>query len=253
MPGHLTETSTESPKKHKGLNKKRKIESSQSDGRDPVSEPAPAAQQELASDPTEGSVDGRDKKSATQESGPQNPDEQADEAPADVGFRIQVSAKHLILASSVFRKTLTGAWKESFTLLEKGSVELTADGWDLEALLVLLRIFHCQHHEVPKNISLELLAKILVLADYYECQPAVRFFFDIWVTPLKKSFPSTYGRDMVLWLWVSWFFKMPAEFKKATSVVMSQAKGPVSSLALPIPERVISEFESILSKFEKCS
>lgn len=44
-------------------------------------------------------------------------------------FCIQVSAKHLILASSVYQKILTGGWKESITYLQKGSVEITADSW----------------------------------------------------------------------------------------------------------------------------
>jgi hypothetical protein len=35
-------------------------------------------------------------------------------------FRIQVSAKHLIFASSIFKKILTGGWKESVAYLEKG-------------------------------------------------------------------------------------------------------------------------------------
>ena len=43
--------------------------------------------------------------------------------------RIQVSAKHLILASCVFKKLLTGGWKESVTYLQKGSVEITAESW----------------------------------------------------------------------------------------------------------------------------
>ena len=45
-------------------------------------------------------------------------------------LRIQVSAKHLIFASSVFKKMLSGTWKESTAFLQKGSVEITAESWD---------------------------------------------------------------------------------------------------------------------------
>ncbi|CAI7624675.1 unnamed protein product [Penicillium manginii] len=42
-------------------------------------------------------------------------------------FRIQVSAKHMMFASSFFKKCLTGAWKESETYQQKGLVEVTAE------------------------------------------------------------------------------------------------------------------------------
>lgn len=101
--------------------------------------------------------------------------ERAAEEPAEIGiaeqldegcFRIQVSAKHLALASSVFKKILTGGWKESITYLQKGSVEITAGSWDIEALLIILRIIHCQSYGVPRKLTLEMLAKVAVLADY---------------------------------------------------------------------------------------
>ncbi|KAH1593410.1 hypothetical protein KXX34_003071 [Aspergillus fumigatus] len=39
-------------------------------------------------------------------------------------FRIQVSAKHLTLASPIFKETLSGRWKEGLRLLKEGSVEI---------------------------------------------------------------------------------------------------------------------------------
>ena len=82
-------------------------------------------------------------------------------------FRIQASAKHLILASPVFQKALTEGWKEGFHLVEKGAVENTISGWDLDAFLILMNNFHCRPQILPREISLELLAKVAILADYY--------------------------------------------------------------------------------------
>lgn len=39
-------------------------------------------------------------------------------------FRIQVSAKHLTLASPIFKETLSRHWKEGLRLLKEGSVEI---------------------------------------------------------------------------------------------------------------------------------
>lgn len=166
---------------------------------------------------------------------------EVDEQQEDACFRIQVSAKHLILASPVFKKILTGGWKESATYLQKGSVEITAEGWDIEALLILLRIIHCQYHHIPRKLALEVLAKVAVLAEYYDCGETVRFLGQIWINALEEAIPSTYCRDLILWLWVSWFFQLPSQFKKATSTVMSWCNSWIDNLGLPIPDNVISK------------
>jgi hypothetical protein len=162
-----------------------------------------------------------------------------DSIPSEVDVRIQVSAKHLMLASPVFKKALTGKWKEGSTFVGTGSVEITTEGWDVEAFLILLRILHCQHHKLPKRVSLELAAKIAVLADYYECNDLVGFIRDAWITCLREELPDTYTRNLTLWLWVSWYFNMPMKFKKATSIAMSQSKDEINALELPIPARII--------------
>ncbi|KAL4900451.1 hypothetical protein BDW74DRAFT_182784 [Aspergillus multicolor] len=51
-------------------------------------------------------------------------------APLEV--RYQVSSAHLILASPVFKRALTGHWKESVEFKTKGSVELAANRWNEE-------------------------------------------------------------------------------------------------------------------------
>ncbi|RHZ65380.1 hypothetical protein CDV55_106425 [Aspergillus turcosus] len=156
-------------------------------------------------------------------------------------FRIQVSAKHLILASSFFKKLLKGAWKESLTYLQKGSVEITADTWDIEALLILLRVVHGQYYHVPRKITLETLAKVAVLANYYDCREALDILLNIWINALEETIPKSYSRDLILWLWVSWFFQLPAQFREATSTAMSCSNNRIDNLGLPIPDNVISK------------
>ncbi|KAL4912351.1 hypothetical protein BDW62DRAFT_216437 [Aspergillus aurantiobrunneus] len=161
----------------------------------------------------------------------------------EVCFRIQVSAKHLILASPVFKKILTGGWKESVTYLQKGSVEITAESWDVEALLILLRIIHCQYYQIPRKLTLEMLAKVALLADYYDCREAVDILGHIWINALEENVPLTYCRDLILWLWVSCFFQLHAQFKEATSTAMSWSNNRIDSLGLPIPDDVIRSMD----------
>ncbi|KAK6816096.1 hypothetical protein RU639_009055 [Aspergillus parasiticus] len=154
-------------------------------------------------------------------------------------LRIQVSAKHLILASSVFKKILTGGWKESVTYLQKGSVEITAESWDIEALLILLRAIHGQQYHVPRKLTLEMLAKVAVLVDYYDCKESVYIWSTIWIDALEEKVPKTYSRDLLLWLWISCVFQLPAQFKESTSTVMSWSDGWINSLEFPIPFKVM--------------
>ncbi|KAL4788609.1 hypothetical protein BJX76DRAFT_344741 [Aspergillus varians] len=163
------------------------------------------------------------------------------EPPDEDCFRIQVSAKHLILASSVFKKMFTGGWKENIILLQKVSVEITAESWDIDAFLILLRIIHCQNYAIPRNLTLDMLAKVAVIADYYECKEAVYIWADIWMNALGNNIPTVYSRDLILWLWISWFFQRPAQFKEATSTVMSLSDKQIDNLGLPIPNNVISD------------
>ncbi|KAJ5512758.1 hypothetical protein N7463_002310 [Penicillium fimorum] len=107
--------------------------------------------------------------------------------------RIQVSAKHLMFASSVFRKILTGRWKGSITYLQKGSVEITAESWDTEAFLILLRAIHAQYYYIPRKPTLAILAKVAVIADYYECKTALYIMKDIWIDNLVENIPGFFN------------------------------------------------------------
>lgn len=157
-------------------------------------------------------------------------------------FRIRVSAKHLTLASPVFKSLLLGGWKESSTFFDKGSLELVVSGWDLDAFLIFLRALHCQNKEVPRKIDAELFAKIAVLVDYYRCRDAMGFFADAWYSKLQgKIYLSAY-RDLILWLCISWDFKIPEEFKRAITRAIDNEKRKISSLGLPIPANLIGKY-----------
>lgn len=155
--------------------------------------------------------------------------------------RIQVSAKHLMLASPFFKRLLTGGWKESVTYFQKGSVEIIADGWDIEALMILLRAIHGKYRDIPRKLPLEMLAKVAVIADYYECREVLDLLAEVWIEKMDEKIPSATSRDLVLWLWISWFFRLPEEFQSSTSIAMSQSYGCIDTLGLPIPEDITGE------------
>ncbi|KAJ5585246.1 uncharacterized protein N7459_005046 [Penicillium hispanicum] len=163
-------------------------------------------------------------------------------------FRIQVSAKHLMFSSPVFKRILAGGWKESITYFQKGSVEVTAESWDIEALMILLKAIHGQFYHIPKKLSLEMLAKVAVIADYYDCKEALHFLKDMWITNTEEDIPTTASRDLILWLWIAWFFQLPSEFKSTTSIAMSQSDDWIDMLGLPVPDNVIGSMNECREK-----
>jgi hypothetical protein len=165
--------------------------------------------------------------------------------------RIQVSAKHLMFASPIFKKIITGGWKESIHYLQKGSVEVTAESWDIEALLIMLRAIHGQFYNIPRKLTLDMLAKVAVIADYYECKEALCMVTDIWISNLEESIPTKFSRDLILWLWIAWFFQLPSQFKQSTSIAMSRSNNEIDSLGLPIPGHVIGKNQSFLPRAEQ--
>lgn len=167
-------------------------------------------------------------------------------APGVPVFSIKVSAKHMMLASPVFKIMLTGDWKERQTYRETGAVEVTADGWDLEAFLILLRLIHGYNYEVQRKVSLEMLAKVAIIADFYGCKEILHIMGEIWVSSLDEEIPAKYCRDLLLWVWISWFFELPALFEESTSRAMMTAEAWIKGWGLPIPKNVLGKLEPTL-------
>ncbi|KAL7912612.1 hypothetical protein GGI35DRAFT_440707 [Trichoderma velutinum] len=158
----------------------------------------------------------------------------------EIHFRL--SSKHLTLASEYFRKMMANGWKE--TTPAKGySFIITAEEWDQKALLILMNIIHGRTTQIPLTISLEMLAKVSVLVDYYKCHEAVEFFAKAWISNLTEPVPSSYGRNLLLRLCISWIFSEAAIFRKLTKTAVYQSEGHIHSLGLPIPGAVIDALE----------
>ncbi|KAF2117945.1 hypothetical protein BDV96DRAFT_517779 [Lophiotrema nucula] len=155
-----------------------------------------------------------------------------------------VSSRHLMLASPWFQRALTReGWTESDRDAD-GRYCIRTSGWDSNALLILLNILHLRNRRVPRLLSLETLAKIAVLVDYYECAEAVDLFGDVWTNAYEETpVPTSLCRDLVLWLWVSWSFQLTEKFEQATFVAIKHSIGDFDTLDLPLPAAVTEAIE----------
>jgi len=160
----------------------------------------------------------------------------------------KVSFQHLISASPKFKSELT-SWSES-RKKDDGFYHVGTEGWDPEALVIFLNILHLRYRQVPKSLSLELLAKVAQLVDYYRCWEAFDLIADVWVTQMRKTHPVPlkYSRELMLWMLISWVFKLDMEFRITTLRALRQSdEESIRDMEFAIPPAIIGE----LHKFSR--
>ncbi|KAK1830933.1 hypothetical protein QBC39DRAFT_260074 [Podospora conica] len=151
-----------------------------------------------------------------------------------------VSSRHLILASPVFKKMLTGSdWSEANKV--EGQFRVDASEWDPAAFAIVLNLVHGWHRRTPKSVTLETLANIAAIVDYYEFYEAVEVACSSWVSTLRVSepIPEEPGRKLYLWMLNAWVFGLDDIFKSTTKAAILHATSVLEAPDnLPIPAKV---------------
>lgn len=153
-----------------------------------------------------------------------------------------VSSRHLILASLVLKAALTGGWKESVARETDGLLEISTEGWDVEAMAIIMSILHHKWSQVPQEVDLELLAKIAIVVDYYQIYEVVQLIGKIWVERLRTALPDSYRRELILWLCISSVFRDNEVFRHVTRVAIRHCPRDLETLQLPIPSAIVGRF-----------
>ncbi len=167
-----------------------------------------------------------------------------EEDPAQV-FHVRVSSKHLILASSVFKRILQVGFKEGQQLSSQGHTELPLPDDNPAALLVLLNLIHGQTRKVPRTVDLGMLTELAILVDKYELLETTEMVMDHWFHGLEKDVPLSFTDDLLPWMCLSWVFKKPEIFRKVTRVAQLESEGLLEVNQLPIPQSVLGTFSTI--------
>ncbi|PNP79990.1 hypothetical protein FNYG_06687 [Fusarium nygamai] len=182
--------------------------------------------------------------------------EGSDKEPVEVHFK--VSSQHMKLASPFFERMLNGPWSESTstppsragpgslepcaeifddayerfpprsaTCTSSSSLptrEVNAHGWSPEALLLVLKVIHGMNDEFPLVTSVEFIAEVAAIVDYYQCQRAVQLAGEVWHQTMYR-FPLAYGKRCILWLFIAWAFGWKDDFSKLASFVIEHGEG----------------------------
>ncbi|KAE9371889.1 hypothetical protein N431DRAFT_492163 [Stipitochalara longipes BDJ] len=118
----------------------------------------------------------------------------------------KVSTSAMAMASPVWKKFIYPPFPqiesdESAGTLPIKELDFTED--DATALLVLLRVAHLRFKQIPASPSYELLVKLAVLCDQYDCVDLVRPWFHTWFW--GEAFEALKdGQEG--WLFIAWVF-----------------------------------------------
>ncbi|RYC80173.1 hypothetical protein BFJ63_vAg16936 [Fusarium oxysporum f. sp. narcissi] len=155
-----------------------------------------------------------------------------------IEFRMLVSGKHLELASPIFKTMVTGPFAEG-KADSLGFRQITASAWDPEAFKIILTIMHGYNRDVPRSLSLEMLVKVAMIVNYYDCLESVELYTDIWLEGLRSELPTVYGRDCILCLVISWVFSEPIMFQNMTQLALRHSQKLIEAEDFPIPGDIL--------------
>jgi hypothetical protein len=147
--------------------------------------------------------------------------------------------KHLSLASPRAKAMFQGPFKESIP---------KADGlrhwnfepiFDPEAFKIVINIIHAQFHNIPDEVSLEMLSNVAAVVDDLNCQNSVNFLAKSWFDKLDKAggIPR-YFTNMIRVIFAASVFGLEKRFKEATyyAILLSS---DIISCGLPIAPKIL--------------
>lgn len=166
-------------------------------------------------------------------------------------MHMQVSSKHMMLASPVFKAMLTHSFQEGDTLRSTGEVEIPLPDDDPAVFTIILDIIHGRGRRVPRVVPLKLLALLSIVVDKYQLLEPVAVFSDVWINEAVEKLSAEKPAGWLLWLSISWVFRDAARFMQVTDLVLRNSRegDPLVEFAsenfkpsLPIPQIVLGNF-----------
>ncbi len=106
-------------------------------------------------------------------------------------------------------------------------------------MTVVLNAIHGHYRQIPTKVTLDMLAKIASIVDYYAVYETILLGL-IWIDHLRQFLPKAVrpNRDIALWLCISWVFGNAGVFKLVTKVASQDGHRDITSLEFPIPSAV---------------
>lgn len=148
-----------------------------------------------------------------------------------------------------------GGFLEGRELAQNGIVDISLPDDDPDALKIILQIVHVRHRDVPQKIVMDLMLKVLILADKYQMVGCLAGYTKSWLQGIgidpDEDEPEPDEDKLIGWLTISWILELPAHFRFTTLALILENKGDVAELLeeLPIPQSLISMLHQTYWKY----
>ncbi|KAG5657649.1 hypothetical protein KAF25_007682 [Fusarium avenaceum] len=143
------------------------------------------------------------------------------------------SQKHLTLASRRASKIFSSNFKEASKEDDGFYHWKFGDLFDAEAFELVLKIIHGKTRNIPRTVSLDLLAAVASIVDDLECHDTVAFFSQGWILAYEDITPAS-TKTLAQLILASFVFEHARIFKTASMLAIINSRGTVSSYDLPI-------------------
>lgn len=122
----------------------------------------------------------------------------------DDDVEVQVSSRHLALASRVFRAMFDGKFRESLKPGRSQLIPLPLPDDNLDAMLLLLAIIHGLTRRVPRKVNEKMYLEVVILVDKYDFHQVAEVFMDMWFGALGVPSPDVSSPDLASWIYICW-------------------------------------------------
>ncbi|KAI1179151.1 hypothetical protein F4777DRAFT_534542 [Nemania sp. FL0916] len=140
---------------------------------------------------------------------------------------------------------MSGPWREANEIHSDGLLHWTFDGFDVDAISIILRIIHGLNRQVRRTIDLGMLAQVSRVVDYLDCHEAIELYASIWVAYLNGLPLTSLHADWDSWISITGVFRNPEIFKKWTRVAIVEKQNSPPSLELPILTQAYDTIDSL--------
>lgn len=90
-----------------------------------------------------------------------------------------------------------------------------------EALLILLRIAHCQFSMLPSDLEFETILEMAILCNKYDCVGLVHSWLELWLVNEERECVDPGHED---WLFIAWVFGREKVFQTLARKLLREMK-----------------------------
>lgn len=133
------------------------------------------------------------------------------------------SSSSLSLASPVWNKILNPPFPKLVSQeggdedMHNKQIDFSEDSG--EALLILLRIAHCQFKKLPSTLDYETIVELAILCDKYDCVELVQPWLASWLVNEEPEYKKPGYED---WLFIAWAFGKERIFEELAPILLEE-------------------------------